>query len=437
MLKTNFKFMLVALLAAITLVIGGCENGGPGGGTTNSPGSPVDPNETAATVNGKAIKMEDIERAIKQQAQGQEDKLSQLELTQARLQVLDQLIQQEVLYQKAESEGTIPNDEEVTAELNKMKTGSGASKEEFEKKMKEAGETDATLTDKVKRQLAIKKLVDKIAGKVEPPKDSEIEAFYTGNKEAFVKKRGVKLAAIVVDPRKINENDATVDEASTSLRLKEIGQQLSQGADFATIAREKSEDPSSVRGGDLGYLSEDQLKQNFPQLAAGLMNEKTRIGQIIGPVNIGGRLFVLKLQERIDKEENLTLESPGVRKQITDTLVNARKQILSASYAAIAMDEAKIENYLARKVVENPNELSGARPATAAKSANANSNSESNANSNSESDTNSNSNAKEEKKEADKKPEEDKEKKKDTDKDDAKSDEKAGDKKEEKKDEKK
>jgi hypothetical protein len=29
------------------------------------------------------------------------------------------------------------------------------------------------------------------------------------------------------------------------------------------------------------------------------------------------------------------------------------------------MDEARIENYLAKRVIENPNELSGARPADA------------------------------------------------------------------------
>ena len=43
---------------------------GVSSGTTG--GSGVDPNETAATVNGKAIKMEEVDRAVKQQAQGQE-----------------------------------------------------------------------------------------------------------------------------------------------------------------------------------------------------------------------------------------------------------------------------------------------------------------------------------------------------------------------------
>ncbi len=398
MRKINLKFLTIAVLAAFTLLFTACP---PDPGGTSTSGGP-DPNETAATVNGAPIKMEEVERAIKQQAQGQESRLSQLELTKARLQILEQLIQQEVMFQKAQAEGVNPTDDEVTAELNKSKTGSGLSKEQWDKRMKESGQTDESVRENLKKQLAIQKLVDKISGKVEAPKDSEIEAFYNGNKEAFVKKRGVKLGAIVIDPRKTSEDDTTVDEASTSLKLKEIGEQLNKGADFAAVAREKSEDPSKVRGGDFGYIGEEQLKQRYPQLASVLMNPEFSVGKLVGPVNIEGRLFIFKLQERIEKDENLTLESPGVRQQITDNLVNVRKQLLSASYAAIAMDEAKIENFLARKVVENPNELSGARPASSA--APANSNTETNANTNSESNANSNSkaDAKDEKKDDDK-----------------------------------
>jgi activator of HSP90 ATPase len=109
------------------------------------------------------------------------------------------------------------------------------------------------------------------------------------------------------------------------------------------------------------------------------MNPQFTVGRITNAVPIAGKIYIFKLQERVDKEENLTLESPQVRPQINEMLVNNRKQLLAASYQAIAMNEAKIENYLAKKVVENPNELSGARPAaaananTAAPAANANS----------------------------------------------------------------
>jgi hypothetical protein len=69
------------------------------------------------------------------------------------------------------------------------------------------------------------------------------------------------------------------------------------------------------------------------------------------------------LTNRQEKDEDLTLQSPNVKARVIDLLTGAKKQLLSAAYQARAMDEAKIENYLAKQIVENPNSLSGARPA--------------------------------------------------------------------------
>ena len=96
------------------------------------------------------------------------------------------------------------------------------------------------------------------------------------------------------------------------------------------------------------------------------MNPQFTVGRITNAVPIAGKAYIFKLQERVEKEETLTLENPQVRPQINELLVNNRKQLLAASYQAIAMNEAKVENFLAKKVVDNPNELSGARPAAVA-----------------------------------------------------------------------
>ena len=378
-------------MAIAVFVLDGCSSTG----TSTTKVSEVD-NETVATVNGKTIKLEEVERVIKQQGQGQEAKLSPLELAQGRLQVVEGLIQQEVMFQKAEKEGTVPKDEDVTAELNRQKTTSGMSSEEFDKRLKEAGETDASLRERIKKKLAIENLVNKVTGKIEAPKDREIDDFYNGNKEAFVKKRGVKLAAIVIDPANNGEADPTKSEVDAVRVGNEIINQLRQGGDFAAIAREKSEDQNRLQGGDLGYISEEEMKQSFPaQTVSTLMDPKFPVGQYT-PTQMQGKFYILKLQERSDKDENLTLESPGIRQQVTDSLVNARKQLLTVSYQALAMNEAKIENFLAKKVVENPNELSGARPAGAADApvANTNANTSANVNANSAANTNTNANAK-------------------------------------------
>lgn len=368
--RVNFA---VAATAFVALVLSAC--GGGGSPTGNSGAGGVDPNETAAKVNGKVITMEEVDRAVKQQAQGQESKLSPLELAGARLQVLQSLIEQEVMFQKAEKENLVPTEDDITAAINKLKVESRLSAEEFDKRMKDAGMSEKSLRDQEKKRIAIEKLVDKVTSRIETPKDSEIESFFKSNPEMFVKKRGVKLAAIVIDPTDNGQGDRTRNAAEGDQMIKEVLEKVSQPAsDFAALAREYSEDPSKLQGGDLGYLSEQDLKQNYPQLAEGFMNPSFTVGRITNPINIQGKAYIFKLQERVEKDETLTLESPNVRPQINQLLVDNRKQLLAASYQAIAMNEAKIENFLAKKVVDNPNELSGARPAGVSTPANTNAN---------------------------------------------------------------
>ena len=76
-----------------------------------------------------------------------------------------------------------------------------------------------------------------------------------------------------------------------------------------------------------------------------------------------GKWYVFKLSEKRLQNENLTLESPNVRPQITQALVNQRKEILNAALLETAVNEAKVVNNLANTMITNPSNL-GLRPAS-------------------------------------------------------------------------
>jgi parvulin-like peptidyl-prolyl isomerase len=388
--KHRSTALYTAALAIFAIFLGAC---GGGAGPVNNGGTTSDPNEIAARVNGKEIRMEEVDKAVKAQGGGEIANLSPLELASARMTVLNQLVQGEVMYQKAQAEQTVPTDEEVTAEMNKRKTGSSLSAEEFDSKMKEAGETEQTWRENVKKEIALQKLQEKISARVDAPKDSEIADFYNTNKEQFKNKRGAQLGAIVIDPSNSGQGDTTTNEAEANIRAKDVGQRAMSGSDFATLAREFSEDLSTrSSGGDWRYFTEDEMKQTFGANITDFIMTKMQNGQIVPTaIQLQGRVLIVKLQRKQETDEDLTLESPGVRQQVTQLLTNARQGLLWQSYAASAMNEAKIENLLAAKIVANPNELSGARPATAAP-ANA-SNTNANSNTNTESNVNADSNA--------------------------------------------
>jgi len=348
----------VALWALIVFAINACSSGG----SSDAADSTV-----AATVNGKTIMLAEVERALNQQAGGKQSQLSQLELAQARLQILGSLIQREVLYQRAEREKVLPTEDQITGLINQQKQQSGMTDDDFQKSLTEQKLTMESLRTEARKDIAIKNLQDKFSSRI-TVNDKEVEEFYNANKQQFVSARGAALAVIIVDPADNSsqgiQNDAK-NEAEAKLKIDNVYQQLKGGADFATVARSKSEDANSlVRGGDIGFFSEDGLKQaGLPKELIDLLMGPMQVGSFTEPKQVNGRWYIFKLSEKRLQTENLTLESPGVRQQITQALTNQRKEILNAALLEVAMNEAKIVNTLSANMLANPGNL-GLRPAS-------------------------------------------------------------------------
>jgi len=357
--KISTVLVFLTSITASAFVLSGCGAGG----------SEAKDNMVAATVNGKSIMLKEVERGVTQQAGGKQAQLSQLELAQARLQVLSNLVQREVLFQRAEREKLLPTEDQIDGVINTQKQQSGMTSEDFEKSLRAQNVSMETLREEARKDLAISTLQDKYSGKISIS-DKEVEDFYNNNRQQFVNARGVALAMIMVDPADNSAqgiaNDAK-NEAEAKLKIDNIYQQLQGKADFATVARAKSEDINTLaRGGDVGFASEEDLKNNsFPaELVASLFGPM-QVGDYTQPVRFNsGKWYIFKLAEKRLQTENLTLESPGVRQQITQGLINQRKQILNAALLEVAINEAKIVNNLAANMLNNPSNL-GLRPATA------------------------------------------------------------------------
>lgn len=354
--KQTVSLFLVALIA---VGLAACDRTGSGATASADP-------SVAATVNGKNIPLSEVDQLISQQTQGKQAEMSQLQLAQARLQVLDSLIQKEVLFQRAEKDKLQPTEDEITAFINSQMQQANMTQEQFQKRLKEQNQTIESLREEARKQIAIQKLQDKTNGKVGLPSDKEVEDFYNGNKQQFVSQRGVALAEISVDPQ---ANEGMQDDAKSDAEAKQkidlIYQQLKSGADFATVARTRSEDNFGPRGGDIGFATEEDLKRNGfpPELIAQFMGNEMQVGSYTAPVLLRNLWYIFKIQGKQLQNENRTLDSPEVRSQITEALINQRKQILNTALLEVAMNEAKIINNLATKMLGNPDNFGLPRPA--------------------------------------------------------------------------
>lgn len=350
------KVFVITCLIGSALVLSGCATGG----------APSNDNMVAATVNGRNIMLQEVERSVNRQAGGNPSLLSQLQLAQARLTVLDELIKREVLFQRAEREKVLPTEAQIDGAIAQQKEQTGMTQEDFEKGLKAQNMSMETLREEARKTLAITALQDKYSGKI-TISDREVEDFYNSNRESFKNQRGVALAMIMVDPADnagTGIADDAKNDADAKLKIDNIYQQLQGGADFATVARAKSEDINSLRGGgDIGFATEEDLRTNgFPPELISNFFGSMQVGDYTQPANFRGKWYIFKLAEKRLQTENLTLESPGVRQQITQGLTNQRKQILNAALLEVAINEARIVNNLAANMINNPGNL-GLRPA--------------------------------------------------------------------------
>src|SRR5262249_41892518 len=174
------KVLAVTGLGTLGLVLNGCSSSG-----TEAKDSMV-----AATVNGHSIMLSEVERAINQQTRGNPSTLSQLQMAQARLQVLETLIQREVLFQRAEKEKLLPTDAQIDGVIANQRQSTGMTAEEFDKRLKEQNMSLESLRDDARKDLAITALQDKYSGKIEIS-DREVEETYNSNKQQFRNERGV------------------------------------------------------------------------------------------------------------------------------------------------------------------------------------------------------------------------------------------------------
>jgi peptidyl-prolyl cis-trans isomerase C len=126
------------------------------------------------------------------------------------------------------------------------------------------------------------------------------------------------------------DDKAASDQAEG--KVKAVIDRLKKGEDFATIAKELTEDPSGKQdGGDLGYFTKDQMVPEFAEVAF-----KLDKGAISEPVKTQFGWHVLKVE---DKRKKQPPEFDKVKEQLESFVVRKAQMDLVTKLRA----EAKIE----------------------------------------------------------------------------------------------
>ena len=115
-----------------------------------------------------------------------------------RVELLDQMISEKLLMQKAAEEQIVVTDEEVDQFINTQLTQTGMTFEQYKQLLEAQGTNLENMRSIYRKQLSVAKLFDETVTDQIDPSMEEIEAYYKENKDQFYKENQVTVKHILV-----------------------------------------------------------------------------------------------------------------------------------------------------------------------------------------------------------------------------------------------
>src|SRR6202046_3206417 len=341
----------VLILAAVLLPVAGCERGHSA--------------DVVATVNGHAIMKPELDKRYQAQlgdaAQQQQGQPSQEQADSLRLNLLRELIDEEIVQQRAAKMNLTATNEEVDAKLAGMKAP--YTEEQFEQRLKASNHTLDDVKHDLRRSLTINKLLNKEINSKVTVTDADVTNYYNQHKSEFnLSETQYHLAQIQVtdmpaaQPGNLQNSKATNDTEAKK-KIQALKNRLDSGEDFGAIAMNFSEQPETApNGGDMGFVGESQMHADpaifaaVTKLKAGEMTDILPLLDQQTKKPAGYAIYKLLSREPAGQRD---VNDPRVQQAIRQQLRDGRSQLLKNAYLEMLHDQAKVENFFAEQIFKN------------------------------------------------------------------------------------
>lgn len=283
--------------------------------------------QVVAVVGGNIILKSDIETQFYQlKQQGMEEKGD------ARCQILEELLYQKLLINQAELDSVEITPKEVENEVDRRmsylidQVGSVQGLEDYFGKTLQEMKDD--FKDLIKERLLIEKMQNNLTGetKVTP---SDVKAYFKKIPSDSIPmiKAMVEFDQIVIYPKVSEKEKLAVVE-----RLQEFKERIRKGDKFATLAVLYSQDPgSAAKGGELGFLSRQDLVPEFSAVAFNLQP-----GEVSKVVETEFGYHIIQMIER--KGELINVRHILLTPQMSEEEMKRAKKRLDSVQKLIRMD---------------------------------------------------------------------------------------------------
>ena len=227
------------------------------------------PDTTVVIVNDTPITEADVNLEVKRilfQAKAMQQPIDESMMGSMRDKVINSLINRELLYQQSKTMGITTNAAEIDNSIDQIKQRLEAG-QSFESLLAEMGITTKTMRAQVGQANAIQKLMEMVVYPRAMVSEKESRIFFENNPQYFKKPEEVKASHILIQ---VAPDAGNEEKLAARKKIEDIQKKLETGGDFADLARQYSEGPSKVSGGDLGYFDRKKMVKPFADAAFAL-----------------------------------------------------------------------------------------------------------------------------------------------------------------------
>jgi peptidyl-prolyl cis-trans isomerase C len=291
---------------------------------------PAELPEVLARVNDEPVTKVELERLIRNIESGR-GPIPADRRDEVLRSALDQLITYTVMKQEAAARNITVSDADIDAQLQQMQQ-QFPSEAEFHKALAARNTSLEQLKADARVDLQIDKLLEAEVADAAEATDADAREFYDGNPDQFEQGESVRASHILVMARE-DADEAT--KAQARARIEAALKRARSGEDFATLAREYSDDGSKEQGGDLGFFERGRMVPPFEEAAFALQP-----GQLSDIVTTQFGYHVIKVAER---KPGGSVPYEQVKTQIVGYLSNRKKQERVEALVEDARKRARIE----------------------------------------------------------------------------------------------
>jgi len=238
--------------------------------STGTAARPLPDSTVVATVNGDPITLGEFQERFSRSGFKQEEDADSA----VRQEFLNRLVERKMMLREAQRRRIKVGLQEINQRIEGYQKEHG---KDVREDLAAQGIDFEKWKSDIWENMMIEKLVGRDVDRAVRVSSAEVRKYFQENQDSFSRRAQVRVRQIVV---------------TTEAEAQSVLEQLHAGADFASLARDKSTAPEAASGGDLGYFSEGEMPAEF-NVVFGLSK-----GGMSGVVKSPYGFHVFKLEDR-------------------------------------------------------------------------------------------------------------------------------------------